>query len=157
MERLISQHVFSATRILDVGSRDVNGTYRSLFTGDSSYVGVDISEGGNVDIVLEDPYKLPFNDGTFDLVISGQTFEHCEFFWLLFAEMARVSRNHLIVIAPSRGHVHRHPVDCYRFHPDAWGALAKYAGLYLIECGVLPTYWGDSFGVFRHLDGNGSL
>ena len=38
----------------------------------------------NVDLVLKDPYKLPFDDNSIDVIISISTFEHTEFFWLTY-------------------------------------------------------------------------
>ena len=40
--------------------------------------------GKGVDIVLEDPYCLPFADNSVDVVVSSSCFEQAEFFWLLF-------------------------------------------------------------------------
>jgi SAM-dependent methyltransferase len=116
-------------RILDVGSMDVSGTLRPDAPPDATYIGVDIAPGPAVDIVLEDPHVLPFDSETFDLVVSTSCFEHDEFFWLTFAEMARVVRpgGFLYISAPSYGDVHRHPVDCWRFYPDAATALGRWA------------------------------
>lgn len=138
-------------RVLDVGAMNVNGTYRALFPN-VDYTGVDLSAGNGVDIVLDDPYKLPFDDASFDCVISGQVLEHCEFFWMLFQEMARVMKHGAVMflIAPSDGPIHQYPVDCYRFLPDSYNALAKYAGLTLLKhwrCEDKP--WQDMVGVFR--------
>jgi SAM-dependent methyltransferase len=93
---------------------------------------LDIDEGPNVDIVPECCYiwnEIPDNE--FDIVISGQAFEHIEFFWITFKEMVRVLApgGLLCVIAP-RGFVrHRFPVDCYRFDSDSMVALARYGNL----------------------------
>jgi hypothetical protein len=123
-------------RVLDVGAADVaDGSYRSLFlpSAGHEYLGVDLCPAPNVDLVLASPYELPFEAGTFDLVISGQTLEHVPQFWRTFAEMARVSRGLVFLIVPSAGPVHRYPVDCYRFLPDSSAALAEHAGLHLVE------------------------
>jgi hypothetical protein len=43
--------------ILDLGSLDVNGSYREFFAvGPWRYCGIDMAAGNNVDIVLRDPY-----------------------------------------------------------------------------------------------------
>jgi hypothetical protein len=95
-----------------------------------------------------------------DLVVSGQTFEHVEFFWLSMTEMTRILRESGLVflIAPSRGHEHRYPVDCWRFYPDGFRALAAWAKLDLLYVNTdwKPTgrhdgsrIWGDTVGVFR--------
>jgi len=136
--------------VLDVGGADVNGSYRRIFNRPNvSYRAADLQPGNGVDVVLQDPYRLPFEDGEFDLVISGQMFEHCEFFWLAFREMVRVLHpdGYLFLIAPSSGPVHRYPVDCYRFYPDSYQALAK-----LGECSLVDS-WQDERGPYRDLVG----
>lgn len=67
---------FSGVKVLDCGSLDVNGNLKDMFT-DSVYIGVDIVEGKNVDIVSK---AHEFN-GTepFDTVISGEMLEHDEY------------------------------------------------------------------------------
>jgi predicted O-methyltransferase YrrM len=84
-----------------------------------------------------------------DIVLSGQMMEHCEFFWLAFAEMIRVLKPDgiLFVIVPSAGPIHRYPVDCYRFYPDALVSLAKYARCHLVES------WHDERGPWKDLLG----
>lgn len=136
--------------ILDMGGADVNGSYRSVLNGPNvEYLAADLEPGPGVDVVLEDPYRIPLEDGAIDLVVSGQMLEHCEFFWLTFSEMMRVVNpdGYLFLIAPSAGGIHRYPVDCYRFHPDAYHALAKYAGCHLVDV------WHDQRGTWRDLVG----
>ena len=144
-----------AVTVLDIGGADVNGSFRPIFNDSKfRYLTADLVAGPEVSIALEDPYKLPLDDGSIDLVLSGQMLEHCEFFWLSFAEMVRVLRpgGYIFLIAPSAGPIHRHPVDCYRFYPDAYRALAKYANCRLVEvwCDERGP-WNDLVGVFeRH-------
>jgi SAM-dependent methyltransferase len=85
-------------------------------------------------------------------VISGQCLEHDPRFWITMRNMARALRpgGHLIVIVPSRGGVHRYPIDCYRFNPDAFDALAQWARLHLLQVTQdHASQWGDVGGVFR--------
>ena len=138
--------------VLDVGGADVNGSFRQVFNGPRfHYLTCDMQDAPGVSIVLEDPYKLPLPDASVDLVLSGQMLEHCEFFWLAFAEMARVVKpgGYVFLIAPSAGPIHRHPVDCYRFYPDAYKALARYANCRLVDVWMdeRPP-WNDLVGVF---------
>lgn len=147
--------------VLDVGGADVNGGYRPIFEGEGVlYSTADLEPGQGVDIVLEDPYVIPAADGTYDIVLSGQMLEHCEFFWLSFAEMMRVLKpdGFLFLIAPSAGPIHNYPVDCYRFYPDAYRALAKHAGCHLVECWLDERGpWRDLVGVFSHQEVEPSL
>ena len=146
--------------VVDIGSYDVNGTYRPLFAHEGwRYIGVDLEQGPGVDVVLTSPYRLPMKSDSVDIVVSGQAFEHVEFFWLSFSEMLRVLRpgGMIFLIAPSRGPEHRYPQDCWRFYPDGYRALAKFADCELVE--VTTDWgphedadsgpWGDTVGVFR--------
>jgi len=47
---VVKKKNLSTGRILDVGSRDINGTVRPLFTGE--YIGLDMQEGENVDVLF---------------------------------------------------------------------------------------------------------
>ena len=102
-----------------------------------------------MDIVLTDPYHVPLPDASVDVVLSGQMLEHCEFFWLAFQEMVRLMKpeGFIFLIAPSAGPIHRYPVDCYRFYPDAYHALAKLAGCHL------QAVWRDERGPWQDLVG----
>lgn len=78
-------------RVLEVGSYDVNGTVRRQFHGARDYVGVDLTEGPGVDRVafgheLEDP------DGSFDITVSGECFEHDSHWRDTFSNMVRLTR-----------------------------------------------------------------
>lgn len=75
---------FSNCRVLDIGSLDINGNNRYLFSN-YTYVGVDIGAGRNVDVVCRGhEYK---DDKPFDIVISSECFEHDEF-WNLTIQNA---------------------------------------------------------------------
>jgi len=146
--------------VLDIGSYDVNGSYRPIFDRPSwRYQGLDLSAGPNVDIVLATPYRFPVKSNSVDVVISGQAFEHIEFFWLTWLELVRVVRpgGLIFLIAPSSGAPHRYPVDCWRYYPDGFRALARYGAVKLIEVstdwkrdpGPHDCQWMDTVGVFR--------
>ena len=53
-------------RVLEIGSRDENGTIRDLFTG--TYIGIDMRAGPSVDRVM-DAHEIHFKTGTFDVVV----------------------------------------------------------------------------------------
>jgi SAM-dependent methyltransferase len=142
-------------RILDLGSYDVNGSYRPLFQcPDWKYEGADLQPGPNVDIVLADPYSWSFRDNSFNVIISGQAFEHFEFFWLTWKEMARVLKpgGFIFLIVPSCGPEHKFPVDCWRFYADGMRALGKLCRLEVLEAVTRwENPWGDTIGVFQKL------
>ena len=117
----------NSVTIVDVGSMDVNGSLKEVIPKNSKYIGVDFAEGKGVDKVLKDPYNLPFENNSVDVVVSSSCLEHSELFWLSFIEIIRILKpNGLFYLnAPSNGAFHRYPVDCWRFYPDSGKALVN--------------------------------
>jgi Methyltransferase domain/Glycosyl transferase family 2 len=144
------------TIVLDVGGADINGSYREVFPNPPfRYWAADIAPGPGVNIVLGDPYRIPLSDCSVDIVISGQALEHIQFFWRTFEEMVRIVRpdGFIFLVLPSAGPIHRYPVDCYRFLPDAYDALAKHAACTRVEVWLDERGpWCDLVGVFRRAD-----
>lgn len=135
-------------RIADVGSCDVNGTYRKLFErNDWQYVGFDMVQGPNVDVVLT-PETLAEHAGQFDVVVSGQTLEHVPRPFQFVQQLASLLKpgGLLWVIAPNTFHFHEHPVDCWRVWPDGLRATFEDAGLDVVYCSKVGI---DTFGLAR--------
>ncbi len=126
-------------RVLEVGSKTYEGqtNYRGLVDDSrEKYTGLDLEAGQNVDVVAKSGFVWPeFADDSFDVCISGQTFEHNPYFWVTMAEIARVLApgGYVCIIAPGGGIVHRYPLDCWRFYPDSWAALCSLTGLEPVE------------------------
>ena len=131
-------------KILDVGSLDTsedNYNYKSIFNEDRwSYEGLDFRKGDNVDIVVDDIYNIQeVNNESYDVVISGQLFEHLGFFLLTMGEIDRILKPGGIccIIAPSGGPKHGiEDTDCYRFYEDGMRALANYVDFEIIHASV---------------------
>lgn len=143
-ERYLGEHRGSSLTVLDVGSMDVNGTYRSIFSDPAwTYTGLDMESGPGVEVVARTPYRWPIASRSCDIVISGQAFEHIRFPWVTILETARVLRpgGLTFIIAPSGGPEHRYPYDCWRFYPDGMEALAIWADLHVVEA---TTHWLDA-------------
>jgi SAM-dependent methyltransferase len=153
MRRCVDYYLPSGNlRVADLGSANVNGTYRELFPARVEYTGFDLEPGPGVDIVLDSPYAIPWEDASADVVLSGQMLEHCAQFWRVFTEIARILKpgGLAFVIAPSAGPIHRYPVDCYRFYPDAYQALADWSGMRLVQSWLDEREpWHDLVGVFQ--------
>jgi SAM-dependent methyltransferase len=124
-------------KILDVGSFDVNGSYADIFREPKwIYHGTDISQGKNVDIVLESPYIWnKIESSSYDIVISGQAFEHVEYFWITMLQINRVLKKDGLacIIAPADGYEHRYPLDCWRFYPDGLQSLSRWSKMDVVE------------------------
>ena len=167
MERFKEQYLDknSILDILDVGSFDTNSdsfNYGFLFNEKNwNYTGMDIKEGPNVDLVVSDIYNwFGIKDETYDVVISGQAFEHMEFFWKTIVEIERILKPQGLccIIAPSTGPVHRNPYDCFRFTDDGMKAIGKYAGLEVLESYTQTSpIWNDSVLICRKSNSNKKL
>lgn len=69
---------FTNVKVLDIGSLDINGNTRRLLKQPYYYTGLDLDKGPNVDVVC--PAHL-FDCGyQFDLIMSGECFEHDMFY-----------------------------------------------------------------------------
>lgn len=63
-------------RVLELGSRDVNGSARSLFVETEEYVGVDWRDGPGVDVIADAGKWRPKKARQFDCVVSTECLEH---------------------------------------------------------------------------------
>jgi SAM-dependent methyltransferase len=133
--------------ILDLGAYDVCGTYKALFSKPNwKYTGCDIEAGPNVDLVMPNQYGIPASNNTYDVVVSGQALEHMEFFWQTMKEVDRVTKRGglICVIAPGSGPIHRHPIDCWRFHPDGMDTIIKWIDFIKLETYIdIDSDWQD--------------
>jgi SAM-dependent methyltransferase len=145
-------------RVMEIGSQDVTGSIRECCPTEFDYIGVDVVEGKGVDIILNDPYSLPFPDESIDVVVSSSCFEHTELFWVLYLEIMRILRPSglFYLNVPSNGAFHRYPVDCWRFYPDSGCALISWAKRNNFNPELLESYtsfqkkdiWNDFVAVF---------
>jgi len=131
--------------IVDLGSTEMGACYRPIFINPNwHYIGIDLTPGPNVDVVLRHAYawrEIPSN--SVDVLISGQVLEHVEYFWLTALEISRVLKpgGLACLIVPSSGPEHRYPTDCWRFYPDGMNALAKFSRLMPVD---IQTHWENT-------------
>ncbi len=138
MDKMLAEIDGDELSVLDVGSLDVNGTYRPMVENRGwRYTGLDICEGPNVDIVAQ-PYDYHLSNGSFDVVISGSTMEHVPAIWRWVPELARVLRpgGHAALVTHWRYPLHRYPLDCWRILPDGMDYLLRDSGLRPVEIGM---------------------
>ncbi len=143
-------------RVLDVGSYDVNGSLKPCFEKSGwDYVGLDYkgTPQENVNYFIMPDGGFPFENDSFDVIVSSSCLEHDLAFWNTFAEMIRVSRDGALIYlnVPSEGPYHPHPVDCWRFQKDAFKALSSaFPQVELLESYITPEeQWRDNVGIFR--------
>jgi hypothetical protein len=93
--------LFRNSKVLEVGSLDINGTVRDFFT-DCDYTGVDLSEGPGVDVVGQGQ-ELTYPDNFFDFSVSAECFEHNPFWAETFINMHRMSKSFVAFTCATEG------------------------------------------------------
>ncbi|MEM3563683.1 MAG: methyltransferase domain-containing protein [Candidatus Jordarchaeaceae archaeon] len=116
---------FEGKRILEVGSKYVNGSVRPLvekFLSPREYVGVDVELGRYVDVVLPAEKLLEyFGEKSFDVIISTELLEHVRDWRLVINNMKKILNlnGHIYITTRSYGfHYHCHPYDFWRYELD---------------------------------------
>ena len=136
--------------VVDIGGRNVNGSLRNFFeTKGMKFVCIDMEADASVDIVIPPGEKLPFEDGSVDLIVSTSCFEHDPCFWLTFKEMTRIIKpsGYIYINAPTTGPYHTYPVDNWRFYSDAGQALAYWSGKQISNETIYPVKVVETFNV----------
>jgi SAM-dependent methyltransferase len=146
VKQKVMQRGIADKNTLEVGSLDVNGSVRELFTG--NYIGVDMREGKGVDRVMNAHSLDGAWNERFDVVVSTEMLEHDDMFWLSMSEMGRVLKKggYLIITARGNGfNEHGYPYDYWRFNISAFNVLIGLAGckpLEVIDDPMFPGVFG---------------
>ena len=78
-------------KILEVGSRDVTGTYNTKQRfSNAKYVGFDYYAGPNVDVVGDAHRLSEYFDEKFDIIYSSAVFEHLAMPWIVAVEISKL-------------------------------------------------------------------
>jgi len=87
---------FYGTKVLEIGSLNINGTVRVFFSN-CDYTGVDIGPGPEVDVVC---YGEDFHDNAnqYDVVLSTEVFEHTANWDLIMLNMFRLMKRSGILL-----------------------------------------------------------
>jgi hypothetical protein len=73
VERAVAEHG-PFTTVIEIGSRDINGSVRGLFSDSTSYTGLDLVEGPLVDWVGDAEQYEP--EAPVDCVVACEVYEH---------------------------------------------------------------------------------
>jgi SAM-dependent methyltransferase len=98
-----NQAFLANAAVMEIGSYDVNGSIRKVFEGAAQYVGVDLTVGPGVDLVSYG-HEVDHPDGTYDLTVSSECFEHDPHWRDTFANMARLTRGGGLVVFTCASH-----------------------------------------------------
>lgn len=143
--------------VLEIGSRRRLATTQGLDfrAAARSYLGMDILDGPNVDVV-GDAHQLStlIPDRQFDLIYSQYVFEHLAMPWVVVSEINKLLRPSADVIVLTNHSIGLHdlPWDFWRFSESAWNALFNAdTGFALVSAGlgepvkITPLRYHDGF------------
>lgn len=137
MSEFITEHgdSFKGGTVVDIGSQDLNGSYRELFN-ESNYIGADIAKGLNVDILMDSDEWKKLKD--VDAVISGQTFEHIADRPAMMKTIYNVLKpgGFICIISPSAGPRHDYPVWTGNISGEMLTDLATDSGFTVLDIKV---------------------
>jgi SAM-dependent methyltransferase len=137
-QRLLSQSK-AGDRVLEIGSRARSGvTHRYLVHPDVEYVGLDITNGPNVDVVGDAHHLSRHVSGQFDTIFSVSVFEHLLMPWKVALEMNQVLKPGGLAYIQSHHSfpLHDEPWDFWRFSKEAWSGLFNaHTGFEIVEKG----------------------
>lgn len=136
----------SSGRMLEIGSRARSGVNRRDVAPQGwDYVGVDIMEGPNVDVV-GDAHALSrfLPHGSFDAAMSLSVFEHLAMPWKVAIELNRVLKPGAFAFIQSHQAfpLHDEPWDFWRFSSHTWPALFNVkTGFRIVEAAMAEPMW----------------
>ena len=139
--------------MLEIGSRARSGaSYRAWFPPEIDHLGIDITDGPNVDVVGDAHHLSRYTDRLFDFAFSMAVFEHILMPWKVALEMNKVLKPGALglIISHATWPLHEEPWDFFRFSKDSWrGIFNRHTGFEVIEAqyqypaSIVPDYIND--------------
>lgn len=85
-------------------------------------------------IVSNKEYDYPFEENTYDIIVSANVIEHVRKIWIWTRELNRVVKKNGVVITinPVSWPFHLAPIDCWRIYPDGARTLFEDAGFSIL-------------------------
>ncbi len=108
-------------RVIEVGSRDVNGSMRPLIKSydPQDYIGVDIVGSPGVDVICSAVNLVSvFGEQSFDVVISTELLEHVRDWKLVIHNIKSICKTDGIILLTTRSYgfgYHGYPADFWRY------------------------------------------
>lgn len=141
----IKGHISGRTLDLGAGSAKYKEIIKEKAT---EYITFDMVPGENIDVV-GDVLNLPFENESFQTVISTQVLEHVEKPWIMIKEIHRILKpgGVCVLTTPFITPYHPDPTDYFRYTTDGLNSLFKNEGFQVIDC----DYYGRAFTVLAEM------
>jgi SAM-dependent methyltransferase len=119
----VKKEELEGKRVLEVGSKYVNGSVRPLierFCSPKEYIGVDIEPGKFVDLILPAEKLVEyFGPESFDIVIATELLEHVQNWRLVVGNLKSVLKRGGYITTRSHGFpFHAYPYDFWRYEVE---------------------------------------
>ena len=135
-----SREEFEGKRVLEIGSRYVNGSVRPLiekFLNPKEYIGIDIDKGKYVDLVLSAEEVVDyFGKESFDIIICTEVLEHVKNWRKVVnnIKMALKKNGIVYITTRSRGFpLHDYPYDFWRYEIEDFKEIFKDFDILILE------------------------
>lgn len=153
LERFQAEVAERKGSMIEIGSRARSGaSYRSQFHPEVDHLGIDITDGPNVDIVCDAHHLSRHTDRTFDFAFSMAVFEHLLMPWKVAIEMNKVLKEGALglIISHAAWPLHEEPWDFFRFSKESWrGIFNRHTGFEVVDAqyqhpaSIVPDYIND--------------
>jgi len=145
-------YIQKSAKILEVGSRNVNGSMRDVLSERASeYVGIDLFDGPGVDMVCDVAALTDsFANQSFDLVVSTEMLEHCLAWQDALFKMVSVLRPDGLLLITTRSpgfELHDYPSDHWRFSYSDFEQIFKPLGEIIAIQSDMTLGWPCGIGI----------
>ena len=137
-QRVLTEEKIKGKRIIEIGSLDVNGSFRPIAKRfePACYVGIDLRPGKGVDVVCKaEEITQWWGKEQFDVAITTNTFEHIEYWKEAISNLKNivVKGGYIFFEAPSVWPLHEFPHDHWRYSKEDVEAIFEDCEIEQIE------------------------
>ncbi|NLV08378.1 methyltransferase domain-containing protein [Halomicrobium mukohataei] len=137
--KALTESEIEGCRILEVGSRNINGSVRPIIESRNpqNYTGVDMVDGKGVDEVVDATNIVEeFGENSFDVVVSTEMLEHAKNWKNTINNIKRVCENEGVIVLTTRSKgfkFHGYPNDYWRYEVGDMKEIFKDHKIELLE------------------------